>query len=349
MRESNAALVDRARREHGIVSGDAIEKSMIVETLDTVPADEFCRGEIGEIEYLSKPTVVRGGLTIPYGTPKVGKTTFVSHLTMGMLDPARYPFLGGTEPLGGSALWLDLEQPRRVSQRRFKEAGAHPELHIYRGRAPSHEQTLATIDALGAKLLVVDSMTAWLRLESENDNAEIEKKLRPIVVELQKRDVTTIVIDHAGKAEGQTGKTLRGGSAKLAIADIAVEVKIEGAAEECRRRLCFTSREEPHSDLIVRLIDGRYVLEGTAPAIARNAHRDEILEALRLGHQRKKALAEHLGVTEKTAEAWIKPLIEAGIVRSVKSPTAGNPLVYHIIKNTEVSENLLGSSEEWGR
>ena len=62
------------------------------------------------------------------------------------------------------------QEDLRSEARRFLEANP----------SPSMDQLFATIDALGARGLVVDSMSPWLKLESENDNAEIEAKLREL-------------------------------------------------------------------------------------------------------------------------------------------------------------------------
>src|SRR4051812_15891906 len=82
------------------------ERSNAVELLTTVSAEDFCSGEIRPVEYLSRPSVVRGGMTVVYGAPKVGKTTLVAHMVHGLIDPIAHPFLGGSEALGGPVLWL---------------------------------------------------------------------------------------------------------------------------------------------------------------------------------------------------------------------------------------------------
>lgn len=315
----------------------------IVEALDTVTAFEFCAGDIGPIEYLCPPMVVRGGSTIVYGDPKVGKTTLVAHLVHACLDPSRHPFLPGTQQITGPGLWLDLDQPRRVSRRRFKEAGADDGLHIYRGPAPSIARLCATLDALRADFLVVDNMTKWLGLEDEKNNSEFEAKFGPIQHELQNRDVTVVIIDHSTKADGSTGKTLRGGGHKLAAVDIAVEIKPEGPLIDGRRRLRFTSREELCPDMIVRLDGGRYVLEGTPTSIAESENELKVLQAIRAGHQRKDELARRLEVTTKTVESWIRPLIDRGQVRGIQSAGVGRPIVYHEVPSG-TSGKFLGSS-----
>lgn len=330
--------------DHTVVPRRLAILDALPDALETITAAEFCAGELGPIDYLCPPMVVRGGSTILYGDPKVGKTTLAAHFAHACLDPVRHPFLPGTQRIDGTALWLDLDQPRRVSQRRFKEAGADLGLHIYRGLSPSPSRLYATLDAIRADLLVVDNMTKWLGLEDEKSNSEIESKLGPIQHELQQRDVTLVIIDHSTKADGATGKTLRGGGHKLATVDIAVEVKAEGPLVSGRRRLRFTSREELCPDMIVRLDAGRYVLEGTASSIAESENERRILNALRGGVQRKDELAKHLDVTTKTVEAWIKPLIERNQVRPVQSAGAGRPIVYHAVPSGS-SEKSLGSSE----
>lgn len=309
--------------------------------LATVTAAEFCATELGPIDYLARPIVVRGGMTTIYGTPKVGKTTLAAHLVSALLNPDR-PFLDGVRAIGGPALWLDLEQPRRVSQRRFSEAGSSDRLHIYRGAPPSLAQLLATIDALGVSLVIVDSMVRWLMMENENDASEFDRKMGPILTAFQARDVTSIIIDHAGKGEGTGGKNLRGTSDKLAKVDIACEVKAIGALTDNKRRLCFTSREEPTPDIIIRLENGRYVLDGSAPAVAFHEHREKIEKAIRFGHNRKTTMAEYLHVSEKTIEAWIAPLVEQRIVGEEKAPSRGNPITYVL----GTSQRFLGSSDE---
>jgi hypothetical protein len=135
--------------------------------LETVDAYTFCGEDVQPIDYLVKPIVTRGGTTVIYGQPKVGKTTFAYRLAAALLDPA-IPFLEGVQPIGGQALLLDLEQPRRVTQRRLAEAGAGPTLLVYRGAPPALPRLLETVDQLVVRLLVVDSRWSSNRHRPKN-------------------------------------------------------------------------------------------------------------------------------------------------------------------------------------
>jgi hypothetical protein len=241
-------------------------------------------------------------------------------------------------------LWLDLEQPRRVSQRRFAEVGAHPRLWIYR-KAPTIDALKVTIQKHGITLLVIDSLSTFLRLENENDNAEMVRKFTPIITALHQLDVTSLWIDHAGKTDAATGRNLRGASAKLQLVDIAVELKAEGKLASGRRRLCFSSREEPTADLIIRYDGGRFSLDGAVHAVEILAHADDIINGIHLGHNRKETLARYLQTSTKSVERWIGPLIERRFVTIERGVGRGAPVCYRVT-NARHSETRLEMSDD---
>jgi archaellum biogenesis ATPase FlaH len=308
-----------------------------VPRLPTVSAFDLCREDLGEVEWHLPGLIPAGAFVVPYGPPKCGKTTLCMHMAASLAGAQE--FLDGRGLL--NVLWLDLEQPRRVTQRRLHEVHAHTavaDFQVYQGAPPSLGELFAAIDTLKPHVVFVDSLSRWLRLESENDNAELTRTLGPILTGFQARDVSLVAIHHDRKSEGEGGRNLRGASGLLAMCDVAIEVRVEGDGNSTRRRLNIVSRHEGMRQMLVRLTDRGFVDEGSPVE-----HRErEILAALADGPEACATLQTTFHLTAKAMRTHLDALVHRGRIMRSGAGKKGDPFVYAltgIVGHSGKSEN----------
>src|SRR5207302_6609398 len=120
------------------------------------------------------------------------------------------PCLG--EPVTAQpVLLLDLEQHVSLTRRKFAELALSPEalarIHIYNGPTFDDLRRLeATIRETGATVLCIDSLSRFLQLEDENDNAAItEAWERFMATVVRPTNVCVAAIHHDRKSGGEHG------------------------------------------------------------------------------------------------------------------------------------------------
>jgi energy-coupling factor transporter ATP-binding protein EcfA2 len=297
--------------------------------LATVTAQDLVAEKLGDVEWVIPSFIPAGGFTVLYGAPKSGKTTLAAHMAAAIIGSRL--FLGGHWNLAQPVLWLDLEQPRRVTRARMIEIGAHQaleHLHIWTGRPPTLSDLLATVDKLRPPVVFVDSLSRWLLLEDENDNAELTRRLGPIVTAFQERDTGLAVIHHDRKSEGDSGRNIRGAGALLAMCDVAIECRKEKEDGEYTdlRKLTLVSRLEAERVLSVRLTAEGFV-EEAPPSKGQD---DQILAQLIVGPQTVKTLLEVLPLDNETLRARLDFLTRHRRVVKTGRGVKGDPHVFRL-------------------
>jgi KaiC/GvpD/RAD55 family RecA-like ATPase len=279
-----------------------------------------------ETAWIVRGLVVRGGLSVFYGPPKVGKGTLVTYIVRQVAAGERC--LG--EPVqGGPVLWVDLEQGHRLNRRKFTEADAgstmHP-IHIYAGPVPPLEQVENWLIETGAKLLVIDSLSRFLRLADENSNAEVTAGLAPLVDLAHRLDVGIVLIHHDRKSGGDHGAGLRGASSLLAVVDVAIHVRRESAEDDQARRLVGIGRyDEANTTRIVRRTSTGYDLLGSPADLQRQRIVAVVAEG---GTMAAEQIAEHLGVTRPGIVADLQYLVGSGQLHRSGGGKKGDPHRY---------------------
>jgi hypothetical protein len=311
-------------------------------TADELAADDTLRGDV---RWVVPGFVPRGAVTVPYGVGKSGKSSLAAYVAACVVSGR--PCLG-RPVVPGAVLWLDLEQHVRLTRRKMLEAGAtgHSHaVHIYNGPAPTLADVEAALVETGAVLLVVDSLSRFLRLEDENSAAEVTAALGRLVEVAHRRDVAVLAIHHDRKSGGDHGRGMRGSSAFLAAVDVAVQLKREtdGDVDDGRRRLVCVSRyDEANGTLVVRRVPDAescqhpsvddadsirytYAVEGS-PADVRRAR---VLAAVGPTEEVDAAtLAQRLGVTRPAVVEDLRALHAAGALQRRGSGKKGDAFRY---------------------
>lgn len=299
---------------------------LATQTVEMLLADESLAGEL---RWVVHGLVPEDAFVVVYGSPKVGKGTLVTNLAKCVI--AGEPF-AGKEVTSGDVLWLDLEQTRWLTRRKFEEEGAFNQLHqvhIYNGAPPSLALIKATIDTLKPHVVVIDSLSRLLLLDDENSSSEVTAALEPLVRLAHDNHIAIIAIHHARKSGGSDGASMRGSSAFFAVSDVALEVKrYSDDTADARRKLVGVSRyDEGNETIIVRRTDDGYLVE-ESPSEKR---RRELLTHLVAGRTELSELARRFHVRKAIIAADIDILIAKNKLLRLGAGKRNDPYQYHAL------------------
>jgi hypothetical protein len=287
---------------------------------------ELGRLVLPEIEWLVKPYIVARGLTELVGKVKAaGKTTWVCEAIRCVLDgldflgesTARTPVVLLTEQAGHS-----LRQA--LSRARLLE---REDLHIaqwyeHNGmRWPEMVGAAAEACAeVGAKLLVVDTLSQWAGLhgDAENHAGDAMEAVRPLQEAAARYGLGVIYTRHERKSGGDVGDSGRGSSAYAGAVDVILSLRRAGAdTRPSVRHLESLSRyDETPAKLVIELVDTHYVVLADNGELAFTEVQYEIISALRM-HQRLKTrqFIEMVSCRETQLKVTLRILTERGVLR----------------------------------
>lgn len=296
---------------------------LLTQTVEMLRADESLAGEL---RWVVHGLVPEDAFVIVYGGPKVGKGTLVTHMAKCIISGG--PFAGRVTQ-ASDVLWLDLEQTRWLTRRKFEEEGAYDQLHqvhIYNGVPPTITAIVETIKVLQPKIVVIDSLSRLLLLEDENSAAEVTAALAPLVDLAHQYRVAVVAIHHARKSEGPHGSGMRGSSAFLAVSDVALEIKrMADDVADPRRKIIGVGRyDEANETIIVRRTEDGYVAE-ESPAQRR---RHELLGLLTNTQHDIGELARKMRVRKSVVTSDLDVLVAAGHVLRLGTGKRGSPYNY---------------------
>lgn len=227
-----------------------------------------------------------GGVTLLSAWAKDGKTTLVAHLLQALFSGQSH-FLG--QPLAlpreAKVAILSEESRGKVADRlRALNLSSERLLVTFRHHAGhrSLRELVQEAVALGAALVVVDTVASWAAIEEENSASDVEAALRPCINICQQAGASLLLVHHLRKSGGGEGRGHRGSGHVVAVADVAVElVRPDGNAPHNRRILRATSRfDETPAELVAELRPEGYVALGTSQQVLRQELQRAILDAL---------------------------------------------------------------------
>ncbi len=292
------------------------------------------------VRWRVKPYLADETLTEFDGVMKLGKTTWVLALVGAVLDGA--PFLG--EPTEPSPVVYLTEQGRPSFVAALRRAGLldRTDLHILRwteaAGTPWPEivaDAVVKAKAVGAKVLVVDTLSQWAGLDGEKENAAGEALAA--MAPLQKaaaQGLAVLLVRHEGKRDAPVGQAARGSSAFGGVADVILSLRRpEGKQAPNLRVLYALSRfDDTPAQLVVEWTGTGYVARGTETNVATQAARAALLEeapddpdhAISLDS----VLGRRTGVSKTTAKREAGRLVDAGALKTVGGGRRGDPLRY---------------------
>ncbi|MCS7277004.1 MAG: AAA family ATPase [Dehalococcoidia bacterium] len=276
-----------------------------------------------------------GCVTLLSARPKWGKSTLIWHLLRALASGAG-EFLGqeASLPEGAWAL-VATEEPPAVVIERAQALGLPadgPVRVLYRKDVPTWAQALSVFERAaneGARLLVVDTFSAWAGVEDENAASHVEAAIRPLVNLAQRWGLAVVILHHRRKADGAEGTGHRGSSALVGAVDIAIEMKGEEGGPNRRKLEALSRFEATPRDLVIELQGGDYVAIGSGERAAfRRALRiihdllpgpdDEPTSAYKLAQLAREAGAS--GAAATTLARVLRWLAEKGEVQAIQLP-----------------------------
>ncbi len=178
-----------------------------------------------EEEWILEPLLPARRLVALYSAPKVGKSLLMLEIAVGISRGTET--LGVTPPRPFTVLYVDFENdPKGDIRSRLQAMGHGPDdlanLHYLSfptlaalDSASGADQLLAAVDAYGAEVVVIDTVSRAVKGE-ENENDTWLAFYRHTGLALKQAKVALIRLDHSGKDET---KGQRGGSAKSGDVD----------------------------------------------------------------------------------------------------------------------------------
>ncbi len=242
--------------------------------IQPTPASQLPAAE--EVEWRWKGFLAAGSVTLFTGLWKSGKTTLLASLVRqfatggdlaGIVTPARV--LVVTEE--SASLW--------AARRDRFGIGDHAEFLVRPFTArPSQRQWegfIGQIAELGFQVVVLDTISRFSPVESENDAAEVNRALLPLHG-LCQAGAAVLLIHHPRKGDGGEATAARGSGALPAFVDCIVEMRrFDPERRDDRRRVLRTySRFEESPDELVVELDQDGINYTTIGARSDVSHRD---------------------------------------------------------------------------
>ncbi len=300
-------------------------------------AKELASETPAEVEWLVRPWIAAGSITEVDGKiKKAGKTTWVTHLIRSQLDGTS--FMG--EPTTKSPVVYLTEQPDSSFREALKRAELldRHDLYILSWKDTVGllwwvvaSEAVAECKRRGARLLVIDTMGQFTGLQgdSENNSGDALSAMKPLQ-EAAAAGIAVIVIRHERKSGGEVGDSGRGSTAFGGAVDTVLSIRRpEGNSRPTLRIIQGLSRfSEVQDELMIELIDGKYVSHGPPSQLAAVEARRAILAAVpdtSAGAVTWDALIETTGMKRTTAQEVVSTLLnEKRLVREGKG-TKGDP------------------------
>lgn len=295
-----------------------------------IPACELLDRPIEEVDWVLDEILPAGGLVILAGRPKDGKTTLSYEAAVKIA--LGQPFLG-RETKQGAVLILALEEHVRDVLLRLRNLGATTlsGLYAHTGPLEPSADVLSHITAFclsrQVRLILVDTLSAFWKIENENDAAEMTKVVKPLLQLARDSGACVLLIHHARKSEGQYGDEIRGSGALFASVDVALVLKRHEV--HTQRLLQAQSRyPETPSELVIELRECGYVALGDQATVGKAARLTKLIEILsdeweEVGTQAKKA-----GISSREGRRLLDLLAKDGKAIVEGKGVKGSPRVF---------------------
>lgn len=268
-----------------------------------------------------------------------GKTTFICAMIRSLLDGR--PFLGAAT-IQTPVVLLTEQAPSSLRPRlaRFGLAD-RDDLAILTWRdargvawADIVTAAVAECDRIGAQVLVVDTLPAFagIRGDAENDAGAALEAIAPLQVAAAD-GLAVVVVRHERKGGGDVGDSARGSSAFTGAVDIVLRLArgLNPTRPGIRVLSALSRFDETPEEVVIELVDDRYILLGDQAALALAEARAGILGAID-GSDDGPTMAEleaAIDAKRTTIQEGVAALLEAGaIVRSGKG-RKGSPFRHH--------------------
>jgi len=296
-----------------------------------------------DVPWVAPPWVASGCITLLDGKVKAaGKTTFTAALVRAVLD--------GDEFLGQRTkctpvVWLTEQSPTSFRQV-LRRAGLEQRQdllvlswHDTRSRTWPEvaEAAIHRAREFGAGLLAVDTLSQFAGLlgDAENAAGDALRAIQPLQAAAAE-GLAVLICRHERKSGGDVGDSGRGSSATAGAVDIVLALRRpEGATRPTIRSLHGLSRLDGTPDeVMIELVDGRYVSLGTVHDVTAQEARQAVLdtcsvnpaEAMRV----EDILRRNPALKRTTAQKAIEASLSSGELLHMGSGRRNDAYRYHL-------------------
>jgi hypothetical protein len=297
-----------------------------------VPLSTFLVERQEPIVWVVGTYIPEGGLVVLASYPKVGKTTWIYALIMAVVRGQRFM---GVDTRQGPVLLLAVEEHRREVKARLLRFGARPEDVIFVHVASlDHDadvfaQITAFIREQQIQLVVLDTLGSFWQIPDENDNAQVERHIRPWRDLARSTNCAVVLIHHQRKVGGEGGREIRGGSALLGAVDQALLLDHRQGNYPTQRVLRSIGRyDDTPKELILELVGNDYVALGTADELSGETVIATVATALSGECQTIRAIATVTRLYVGQVRGVLETLLERGQAERAGAGKKGDPYTY---------------------
>jgi AAA domain len=243
--------------------------------------------------------LVEGFSHVLSASPKTGKTTLLARLVQDWGQAGRHILYVTEEP---ELIWLE-------RLKGMQPAGWDTVTFVF-ALGCSRRDLLQAIASSAAAIVLIDTLRI-LTLRDENDNAEINRAVTPLVALCRQQRKTLVLVHHTRKLGGAYGSATSGGHALIGAVDIVLEVYRDSLVPN-RRQIRGWGR-------VVDIPTVLYEKHGQELAAVANlaAVKDRLVAVLAPAWQKTAEIRQALGEPQPSADqvlTALEELAEAGLI-----------------------------------
>jgi hypothetical protein len=275
----------------------------------------------------------RGGCYLLAADPGVGKSTLLYPLLHAISQGM--PFLGRATAKSPSLVLTEepvFDVAQRLRTLGYRSGGG---IQIHACPRELDQAFIAGLKAYAGDhpgvVIVVDTVSEYAGFEDESGNSEIVKKLGPLKAIARSTDSLVVFVHHNRKnQEGAAdGKNVRGGSAFMAMPDLALGLRYTAAGEDSNRRVLRRLRtrySETPRELLIEWDGKVYNLVVNQASSGTAAYQAKVLQALAAGPLTEKEIKAATKLSRGTVRELLKKL--GGGVTRQGAGTKSDPYRY---------------------
>jgi hypothetical protein len=291
-----------------------------------------------ENPFVWEKTLSSGGFSLLTAKPKVGKSTLLRNLAVGI--SLGEPVLGRLT-IPGKVLYLCLEEKREEVRRHFARMGAEGDsILIHSGESPktTEEAVLAIRDAIDEHqpvIVFIDPLSRVLRNVDFNDY-RISSSLE-LFIDLANETKTHIcALHHEGKSDRESSDSIIGSTALYGAVDCHLSMRIRNGVRTIRSTQRYGEDLEEtvlQFDRKTGLITG----SESAASLVFEELKAELIFSLKEGPKTKDDLFEKVGRRWNggAISGGLGSLLDEGIITRSGAGKRGCPYLYEISKPKE--------------
>ncbi|MCH8852607.1 MAG: bifunctional DNA primase/polymerase [Planctomycetes bacterium] len=262
--------VDPADTEADADDGPIIRPLPITELIDADP-----------IEWVCRPYLATGMITLFVALWKIGKTTLISHLARAMGGGGGF----GGEVKQGRLLIVSEESPSMWKARQDELGiGSHVDLvcrpFMHRPNSLRWNKAILEIAALvkarSYQVVIIDTLADLSPCDDENDASKVMESVKPLR-QITEAGAALMLVHHPNKSDGGEAKASRGSGALPGFVDIIMEMRrFDALRHEDTRRVLKTYSRLDSGEQVLDLTQQGYVCTGSKFDATRRARLETI-------------------------------------------------------------------------